>query len=106
MVRTEWNSISLAILGIGATGFSVAKFFERQNIPFVFADTRSNPPLLEEAKQKHPKARFVLERFDECFFESIEKMVVSPGIPPDTPILEVAREKGIKLIGDVTIFFE
>ena len=106
MVRTEWNSISLAILGIGATGFSVAKFFERQDIPFVFADTRSNPPLLEEAKQKYPKARFVLERFDEHFFESIEKMVVSPRIPPDNPILEVAREKGIKLIGDVTIFFE
>ena len=71
MVRTEWNSISLAILGIGATGFSVAKFFERQDIPFVFADTRSNPPLLEEAKQKYPKARFVLERFDEHFAKVI-----------------------------------
>jgi len=106
MVRTEWNSISFAILGIGATGFSVAKFFDRQNIPFVFADTRSNPPLLEEAKQKYPKARFVLERFDGYFFESIETIVVSPGIHPDTPILKVAREKGIKLIGDVTIFFE
>ena len=106
MVRTEWDSISFAILGIGATGFSVAKFFERQNIPFVFADTRSNPPLLEEARQEYPKARFVLERFDGYFFESIETMVVSPGIHPDAPILKVAREKGIKLIGDVSIFFE
>ena len=76
MVRTEWNSISLAILGIGATGFSVAKFFERQKIPFVFADTRSVPPLLEKAKQEYPKAFFVLGRFDEYFFESIEAMVV------------------------------
>ena len=106
MERTGCNGISFAILGIGATGFSVAKFLERQNTPFVFADTRSVPPLLQEAKKAYPKVPYFLANFDEFFFDSIEIMAVSPGTPLDTPVLEMAKAKGIKLIGDVTIFFE
>ena len=99
MERTGCNGISFAILGIGATGFSVAKFLERQNTPFVFADTRSVPPLLQEAKKAYPKVPYFLANFDEFFFDSIEIIAVSPGIPLNTPVLEMAKAKGIKLIG-------
>ena len=106
MERMEYGDTSLAILGIGITGFSVAKFLEAQNTPFVFADTRIEPPLLQEAKLAYPKAPFVLAKFDELFFNAIGIIVVSPGIPLDTPMLSKAKARGIRLIGDVTMFFE
>ena len=95
-----------AILGVGITGCSVARFFAANNMEFVFADTRIKPPLLAQARQDHPDTTFILGGFDDHFYQAIDTIVVSPGVALDTPMLQIAVDHGVRLIGDTKLFFE
>ncbi|MGB9668152.1 MAG: UDP-N-acetylmuramoyl-L-alanine--D-glutamate ligase [Thermosulfidibacteraceae bacterium] len=43
----------------------------------------------------------IFGRGDFSFLNDIDLVIVSPGIPPNHPLLEFARSKGINIIGDV-----
>jgi UDP-N-acetylmuramoylalanine--D-glutamate ligase len=57
-----------------------------------------------------PDAAAVLERFGVPFeqqsyavFENVALIVVSPGVPADLPPLEAARQRGVRVIGEVEL---
>ncbi len=97
---------STAILGMGATGLSVARFLSSIGKPFVFADSRATPPRLQEVKQQYPQVPLVLGAFDEQLFANLDQVIVSPGISLQEPALLAARAAGVNLIGDVELFLE
>jgi len=95
-----------AILGMGATGLSAARFLSSQGKSFVFADSRREPPRLDEVRQQYPGVPVVLGPFAEDLLLDFTNVVVSPGISLDEPALVAAREKGVTLHGDVELFLE
>lgn len=95
-----------AILGMGVTGLSVARFLSSKDLPFVFADSRKEPPRLEEVTDCYPDVTVALGDFDTDLLINMDRVVVSPGISLDEPALVAAREKGIELIGDLELFLE
>ncbi len=97
---------AVAILGMGATGLSVADFLTRRGIDFMFADTRSAPPGLDVVRQRYPDIRTMLGEFDDRAYKMLETIVVSPGVALGEPMLQSARAKDIRLIGDAELFFE
>lgn len=103
VIATNRNT---AILGMGATGLSVARFLSSIGKSFVFADSRTEPPRLQEVIQKYPDTPLVLGAFDEQLFANLDQVIVSPGISLQEPALIAAREAGITLIGDVELFLE
>ena len=42
---------SIAILGLGVTGISVAKYLKKNNQEFIAYDTRKNLPITDEIKK-------------------------------------------------------
>ena len=94
------------IVGLGETGWSCAQFFRNKQVPFRIADSRTKPPYLEKLKVEMPEVTVSLGEFVENDFLEADELIVSPGIDLRLPVFEMARQKGIKIRGDVDVFAE
>jgi UDP-N-acetylmuramoylalanine--D-glutamate ligase len=103
LIATNRNT---AIVGMGATGLSAARFLSSIGKSFVFADSRTEPPRLSEVREQYPNVSMVLGPFAEDLLLGFDRVVVSPGVSLEEPALVAARERGVKLIGDVELFLE
>ena len=103
LIATNRNT---AIVGMGATGLSAARFLSSAGKPFVFADSRTEPPRLSEVREQYPDVPVVLGPFPEDLLLDFDSVVVSPGVSLQEPALVAARKNGVKLLGDVELFLE
>jgi UDP-N-acetylmuramoylalanine--D-glutamate ligase len=67
-------------------------------------DSRANPPGLERLRQELPEVAVFLGGFDPAAFAAAERLVVSPGVPVSTPMIQEALARGVPVIGDVELF--
>ncbi|MCV6606453.1 MAG: UDP-N-acetylmuramoyl-L-alanine--D-glutamate ligase [Porticoccaceae bacterium] len=93
-----------AILGIGVTGLSVARFLARRQREFVVCDTREQPPLLAQFKEEFSGVPYFLGSDAEQVLRQADELVVSPGLAQNEPLLVAARQRGINVIGDIELF--
>lgn len=93
-----------AIVGMGATGLSVARFLARQGERFVMLDTREAPAGLDAFKAEFPDVYIELGPLNSETLESACEIVVSPGICIQVPELKAAADAGIAVTGDIDLF--
>lgn len=94
----------IIVVGLGQTGFSVARFLQRCDIKFAVVDSRDKPPLLTELQLEMPDAPVFTGGFNEAAFKVATHMLVSPGVSLDEPVLVNALAKGVALISDIDLF--
>jgi UDP-N-acetylmuramoylalanine--D-glutamate ligase len=92
------------IAGMGITGLACARFLRRQNLAFRVIDSRDEPPQLRVFREEFPDAEISAGGFDNRALEGIHTLVLSPGIDLRHPFVELARQKGIRITGDIEIF--
>ena len=92
------------VVGLGATGLSVARFLSAQDEPFVVVDSREQPPALAQLHKELPDVRTELGQLDAATLCSADQLIVSPGLPLDTPALVEAVNAGVEIIGDIELF--
>lgn len=92
------------IVGLGKTGYSIAKFLDARKIRFAVTDSRENPPSLAEFNRDFPDAAVFLGGFVSSVFEAATHLIVSPGVSLDTPVIQEAEKRGVPLIGDLDLF--
>ena len=97
-------SAKTLVVGLGKTGASVARFLRRRSVPFMAADSRRHPPAYDEFRKRYPRAEVRLGDFDERFFLTAGDIVLSPGVPLQTPAVQSALAAGIPVSGDVELF--
>ncbi len=93
------------ILGMGATGLSVAKFFAQKNIPFVIADEAKNPKLLKMCLAQKPNACYC-SMLAKIPLIRIKRAIISPGIPQDSSIIKRLNQYKINIVSDIDVFAE
>lgn len=93
-----------AVLGIGVTGLSVARFLAERGKPFVACDTRNNPPLLDALRDEFPAVECYLGERAGQVLAMAGEIIASPGLPPSEPLLVAAREQQIPVVGDIELF--
>lgn len=93
-----------AIVGLGATGLSCARYLIKRNIAIAIADTRSNPPQLAKFQQEYPGVPVSLGPLDDSFLDQAAKIVLSPGISLQEPAISRQIAKGVPVIGDIELF--
>lgn len=98
MIAARPPSPDAAIIGMGRTGCSVARFLEARGIPFVIFDEKSKtlPEGIRNTLHTGKLRGKALQRFS--------RLIVSPGIPWHHPALEQARAGGVELLGDLDLF--
>ena len=95
------------VLGLGVTGCSVARWWRKQGVPFVAADTR---PAMANSLEIKRTVGFDTELFfgdfDLSIIDGISELVVSPGVAMDHPVVRRALAGDTRVIGDIDLFVE
>lgn len=92
------------IVGLGKTGLSCARYLAAQGVSLAMTDTRETPPGLDALSQELPDMALFLGGFQAEAFEAASRLVVSPGVSLDHPLIVAARQRGVEVLGDVELF--
>lgn len=90
------------VLGLGATGLSIARYLQRNDGGATFYDSRDEPPGIDELKDIFPDAKVVLG--SNRLPAKIERVIASPGIADNDKLLVKARKKKLEVISDIELF--
>lgn len=92
------------IIGLGESGFSIARFLLKQNKSIIVMDTRAAPPCLERFQKSFPNVKIILGNLDESLLLSATEIILSPGVPRALPPIAAAIAAGQSVIGDIELF--
>lgn len=87
------------VLGLGDTGLSIARFLSKQNIAYRIADSRQNPPSLNNCPQSPILGDWTLD-----LIADIDEIFISPGIAQTEPIVLWAKQQNISIVSDIELF--
>ena len=92
------------IVGLGATGWSVARHLHRLGVPFHVVDSRAAPPHGDALRQLCPEVPVHFGPWSADCFAGARRIVLSPGVSPQEPALVAARARGAIVEGDIALF--
>ncbi len=90
------------IIGLGETGYSVARYLYKADIPFAVLDSNPAPDRLGELERLIPGIE--IEALNTQAIQGAKKIIVSPGVPLSLPVLQQARNESVEITGDVAMF--
>lgn len=91
------------VAGLGITGQSVCRYFERSEESCLGFDTRENLDLAL-LSESFPNIPFATGEFPKAWRSKITEVVLSPGIAKSTPWVKEFIQQGIPVIGDIELF--
>ena len=92
------------IVGLGATGLAVARHLLGLGARVRIIDSRAAPPGLRDLKDVAPTADVVLETLDPRWLDGVARVVLSPGLAIDIPLIAAARARGIPVDSEIELF--
>ena len=90
------------VVGLGATGLSIARYLKRNDASAIFYDSREEPPGLDALEELWPGAEILPA--DAEFPDDIRRVVASPGVPDSNPMLQAAHERKLEVVSDIELF--
>lgn len=94
------------IVGLGATGISCVRHLRQRGMQVAVTDTRENPPFLPALKETFPEVVVATGGIDETLLLQADRIIVSPGIPLQSPLIAKAIAQGKRIVGDIELFAE
>ncbi|MBT8081042.1 MAG: UDP-N-acetylmuramoyl-L-alanine--D-glutamate ligase [Gammaproteobacteria bacterium] len=102
MSATQNTAATNLVVGLGATGLSIARYLKRHDERAIFYDSREKPPGCEDLEAIYPGAE--VRHADDDIPDGTERLIVSPGVPDCHPLLEKARGEDIEVVSDIELF--
>ncbi len=93
------------VLGLGESGLAMARHLVRQGARVRVADSRATPPG-REALAALPHVDLRCGTFSADLLDGIEMLAISPGLDPRQDLVATARERGIRITGEIELFAE
>jgi UDP-N-acetylmuramoylalanine--D-glutamate ligase len=90
------------VVGLGATGLSIARYLKRTDIDAMFFDSREKPPGIKELDKVWPDAEVLLGNVK--LPAGVARIIASPGISDSHPLLANARKKKVEVVSDIELF--
>ncbi len=92
------------VVGLGKTGLSCARYLTAQGVAVAVTDSRQQPPGLQALREEMPDLALFLGGFQPEVFAAAERLVISPGLSLQTPVIGAAIERGVPVVGDIELF--
>ena len=90
------------VVGLGATGLSIARYLKRKGANAIFFDSRKKPPGLDELQEVYPNPELRLG--DDKLPRGVNRIIASPGVADSHPLLKKARNKKLEVLSDIELF--
>lgn len=90
------------VIGIGATGLSIARYLRKQGRNACFFDTRAEPPGLKDLCDLWGDVELYVGAMK--LPQDIDRLIVSPGVEDRHSLLAAARDAGLEVISDIELF--
>lgn len=103
-MKAELKNKRILVLGLGETGQSALRWLAAKGAVLSVADSRENPPGLNEVIERMPQVEVHTGAFDREVLLKAELIVISPGVPLSDPAVQSAVKHGIPVIGDIELF--
>ena len=100
------NNSTIAILGLGKTGISVAKYLKNKNKEFIIYDTRENLEIPVEIEKYINKKNIYLGKLNQNIIKRHDNFIVSPGIKLEKEFINEILKKNKNIKTDIDIFNE
>jgi len=109
LVPEAWRRAGsvVAIIGLGKSGVAAARLLAREGVRVYASDASDHPYAGEaaEALKSVPWVDVEIGRHDLNKIRSAAGLVVSPGVPPDAPVLAAARHAGVEIVSELDLGF-
>ena len=98
------NGRNAVVLGLGLTGFTLARHLAARGARVKVADTRPAPPFADRLRAALPEIPLVTGPLTEATLAGADLIAISPGVPQDAAPVAAAVARGVELVGDVELF--
>jgi UDP-N-acetylmuramoylalanine--D-glutamate ligase len=103
-MRADWLQRDIAVIGLARSGRAVATLLARTGNSIYASDAARTPALEETAVALESEGvKVELGAHDTARVLRSSLVVVSPGVPNDTPVILAAQNKGIDVVSEVEI---
>ncbi|MBK6336337.1 MAG: UDP-N-acetylmuramoyl-L-alanine--D-glutamate ligase [Betaproteobacteria bacterium] len=92
------------VLGLGLTGYSLARFLTAGGASVRVADTRAAPPYAQRLAASLPGVPQLAGEWTAATFAGADLIAISPGVPKEHPAIAAAVARGVDLVGDIELF--
>jgi UDP-N-acetylmuramoylalanine--D-glutamate ligase len=103
-VPIELTNRHTLVLGLGASGLSMARWLAARGAVVRVADSRSAPPYASQLQSELPAVELHTGAFGPESFAGVDLIAISPGVPLAEPLVRAAVERGIDVVGDIELF--
>jgi UDP-N-acetylmuramoylalanine--D-glutamate ligase len=98
------HDVNYLVVGLGVSGYSVARYLLRHGYRCRIQDTRDIPPFLGELKAQFDAVDFRAQPLDAELIAWADVLVVSPGLSIRDMAIEQAVDLGKSVVGDIELF--
>src|SRR3990167_6663070 len=91
------------VVGLGATGYSCARYLKAQGYPVAVTDSRLDPPFLAPLQKDYPDLPIALGELSASLLAKASCIVLSPGLALSHPSI-APHVKRVPVIGDIELF--
>jgi UDP-N-acetylmuramoylalanine--D-glutamate ligase len=93
----------IVIIGAGATGRSLVRFFKKRGATVAVSDNRFAGELTGLEELEASGVKLDLGGHTPSLFATADMVVISPGVPTDIEVVESCRRQGVPVLGEVEI---
>ena len=103
----DLNGKRVLVVGSGKSGVAAAELLVKKGIEFVLFDGNKDldTAALTEKNLVFAGAKILLGELKEEDLAQIDLAVLSPGVPTDLPMVDMMREKGIPIWGEIELAY-
>ena len=103
----DLNGKRVLVVGSGKSGVAAAELLVKKGIEFVLFDGNKDldTDALTEKNPVFAGAKILLGELKEEDLAEIDLAVLSPGVPTDLPMVDMMREKGIPVWGEIELAY-
>lgn len=92
------------VVGMGATGLSIARHLSQRGVDYAVTDSRAEPPMADELMRLASVPCCYGNLASPLPLEQISEIVASPGVSLSELLLQDAHAAGIPIVGDIELF--
>jgi UDP-N-acetylmuramoylalanine--D-glutamate ligase len=100
----ELKGRRVVVLGLGDTGFSMARWLAKHGAAVRVADTRAEPPHAARLARELPRVPLATGEFSDGTMRGADVIAISPGLDRREAPIANAIKRGVPVVGDVELF--